>query len=214
MVVLKSNFPNFKPKMSNISYRKKILDAVRLIGCEQRDMLGLTIKNIAKTANVKEKIVLDEFKDINEILFQATVFRFKEHESKANQIARLPGEYSLATLIRHDLIAITLFAQYSEDIKDHEVSKFSLESFKYSQNYFDIVMPTFYYSILIKNPSLMPNKGMNARIYSHFLVHSLFFFAKKELYSLTLDNNEVKSRIKQLFHRLFTNLDETPKFNF
>tara|TARA_B110000503_G_C7126821_1_gene404997 strand:+ start:1326 stop:1937 length:612 start_codon:yes stop_codon:yes gene_type:complete len=197
--------------MSNISYRKKILDAVRLIGSEQRDMLGLTIKNIAKTANVKEKIVLDEFKDINEILFQATVFRFKEHESKANQIARLPGEYSLATLIRHDLIAITLFAQYSKDIKDHEVSKFSLESFKYSQNYFDIVMPTFYYSILIKNPSLMPNKGMSARLYSHFLVHSLFFFTKKELFSLNPDVSETNRIAKQLLNRLLIISDETPK---
>ena len=63
--------------MSNISYRKKILEAVRLIGSVQRNIQGLTIKNIAKTANVTEKIVLDEFKDINEIFFQATVLRFK-----------------------------------------------------------------------------------------------------------------------------------------
>jgi len=197
--------------MSNISYRKKILEAVRLIGSVQRNIQGLTIKNIAKTANVTEKIVLDEFKDINEIFFQATVLRFKEHESKAKQISNLSGEYSLFTLIRHDLASITLYAQYTDDTKDHEVSKYTLKSFEYSQNYFNNVMPNYYYSIFTKNPSLMPNKGMSARLYSHFVVHSLFFFTKKELYSLNPDVSETNRIAKQLLNRLLIMPDETPK---
>jgi hypothetical protein len=43
------------------------------------------------------------------------------------------------------------------------------------------------------------------------VVHSLFFFTKKELYSLNPDVSETNRIAKQLLNRLLIMPDETPK---
>lgn len=195
--------------MSNISYRKKILAAVRHIASVQRDMNGLNIKNIAKTANVNEKIVRAEFKDLNEIFYEAAILRFKEHELKSVQISNLTGSYALTTLIRHDLESVILISRYTLENQNQELSQYTVKAFKHVQNYFDNVMPKYYYHIFSKNPSLLPNKAINARLYAHFIVHSLFFFTKKEHYLTNPAPEEIKNITKRIINSLFVTAEET-----
>jgi hypothetical protein len=191
-----------------MSYRKKILEAVRDIGTKQGRVKDISIKNIAKHAGITEKIVQSEFKDLDEIYEYAAVERFKEHEAKSKNISKLPGEYALGTLIRHDLSLVYLYTRYTVQLADQSAGKHALEL---GLNYIDTIMPNFYYLILKNNPDMMPNKGMNARLYAQFIVHSMFFFTKKELYTLNPNVEELKIITRQIISSVFCNATKIPK---
>jgi hypothetical protein len=70
-------------------------------------------------------------------------------------------------------------------------------------------MPKYYYHIFTKNPSLLTDKAINARLYAHFIVHSLFFFTKKELYLTNPEPEEIKNITKRIINSLFLAHEET-----
>lgn len=187
--------------MTNVSYRKKILEAAQEISTLVNDVSTIDLAALTQYAGLKENIILSEFEDLNQIFYEAAVLRYKQHESKSQKIARLPGEYSLSTLLKHDLSMIFFYAR---DVKNWENKGEISSAITYIQNYIEHTMPKYYFDVLRFNPTLLPNKDINAQVYAHFLVHSMFFFTKSELYTLNPDSKDLTAITRKLISSLFS----------
>jgi hypothetical protein len=191
--------------MENRNYRKKILDTLIDLAPTIEDPTTIDFKMLAKHAGLTIPIVTAEFKDMAALFYAASVRRLKEHEERSKKISKLPNEYALSTLVRHDLTLIFRFARYSQKIT-------AGHAIQLARNYIENTMPNYYFDILRFNPSLLPSSDINAKLYSNFIVHSMFFFTKKELYTLHPDPKELQDITRIIITQLFSGARKETKF--
>ncbi len=185
--------------MNDFSYKKKIVDAVRAIGYREGSVVNITFESIAIEANISVKNIEREFADMDDLWVEMAKLRFKEHEGRSKKIVQLSGSSAISTLIKHDLKLIHNYRNHGQEFKRKEKA---LEARTYAKNYIEKRLPDFYFDLLRLNPSLLPNRSINARLYAQFIVHSMFFFTKHELAELE-PNNEVLTSIT---HRLVSSI--------
>ena len=85
----------------------------------------------------------------------------------------------------------------------NSLGKYS-DSFVLFDDYFENIMPEFYFKIFKNEPIIVPQKGMDLRLYAHFVVHSIFFFRKKQLMKLSTLPLDLEFTTRQLIASLFT----------
>lgn len=196
--------------MSNLSYRKKILDVVVEIGTKTDNIVQTDFKIIAKYGKIPLKAIQSEFKDMDDLYTQLAIEYYKVHETKSKKIANLGGEHSLATLIRHDLNVLYF---YTRD-RDAFIEKGNADKSRaYVEEYINNIMPRYYFQVLRFHPSIIPNKEINAQLYANFIVHSMFFFTKKELFKLNPDNKELQRITRLILSHLFSEKAKELKIN-
>ncbi|MDB4161821.1 hypothetical protein N9772_05605 [Bacteroidia bacterium] len=190
------------------SYRKKIFDALHRLGTTIGDPNTIDFKMIAKEAHISVSNISREFKDLSHLFYEISVEKFKEHEALSTKITRLPGVYALPSLLKHDLKMIFYFARDSKNLDGKIKADAALD---YVKDYIETKMPDFYFDILRYNPNLLPNSDINAKLYSQFIVHSLFFFTKKELHSIEPNSRWLTDMTRKLINSLFSSSKATIK---
>ena len=184
-----------------ISYRKKIFDALHHLSISLDDPSTIEFKMIAKEANISVANISTEFRDLAHLFYEISVEQFKEHEALSKKITQIPGEYALSSLLKHDLKMVAHFVRHSKNI----CKKLNAdEALSYVKSYIEDKMPAFYFDILRYNSNLLPNTDINAKLYSQFIVHSMFFFTKEELSLMVPDSRELTDMTRKLINSLFS----------
>ena len=195
--------------MSTVSYRKKIIDAVLELGAKSPDLTTITFKQLAKHCKISEPQISKEFRDMAHLFYEASISLITEHEKRSMKIVQLPGEYALSTLLRHDL---TLLHLYERDRDTFREKRTAPSAINHVANYVDSKMPLYYFEILRMNTNLLPNKQINAKLYAHFIVHSMFFFSREELYGPDADRATLLNISRQIISTLFQNKEIDIKY--
>lgn len=181
------------------SYRKEILEAIKHHG-KNTDITTIDFKWLADIVGIKVSKVHEEFKDMDDLIHEASIEYWRDHEKKSQRILQLKGENALITLIRHDLSNIFY---YVRDTPNSELECPTHKTVRYVKDYIENGMPKNYFDILRLNPELRPDKNMDIRLYAHFIVHSLFFCAIDKDAIKTRDPEELKAPTRQIITSLF-----------
>lgn len=193
---------------SNLSYKKKVLDALFSIAFEMSDPTEIDFKMLASRANISVKNIESEFKDMSELFYEASIQKWGEHQERSKKISKLAGVHAIPTLLKHDL---SLVHYYVRDVKNFEAKNLADTAFEYVKNYIENIMPTYYFDILRYNPELLPHRDINAKLYANFIVHSMFFFAKQELKEIEPSSAEISKITRKLITSLFSKSREKLK---
>jgi len=181
------------------SYRKEIIEALKQHG-KNTNIIEMDFKYLADKVGIKVSKVHEEFKDMNDVIHQASVEYWADHEKKSKKITQLKGEHALATLIRHDLNNIYY---YIRDTPEFERKYPQHKIVQHVKDYIENSMPKYYFDILRMNTGLLPNSKMDIRVYAHFIVHSMFFCAMDMDAIKTLDPEEFKAPTRRIITLLF-----------
>ncbi|MBT8327411.1 MAG: hypothetical protein KJP21_06790 [Bacteroidia bacterium] len=185
---------------SKSTFEDTILDATKeLILANQAAFLS--IEKIAKQAQTSVKKIFIIFNSVDDISLALTRRSLFEHEKKSKKIVMLSSIEAFETLLRHDLKLIYSLEQ-DKVVVDEQLKKYG-ESFQLFNNFFEDVMPKYYIEIFKKHTSILPDRSMDIRIYAHFVIHSIFFFRKKQLVGLTSKPIDLESTTRQLIASLF-----------
>lgn len=185
------------------SYKSKIHEAVRNIGTKDGHLENITFKNIAKESGLSFSNIESEYKNMNQIWYDLAIIRYQKHTARSKAISKLKGELALATLIKHDLTLIYKNVEHAPYFKEKKIAE---EAHAYGAKYIDNELPKYYFEILRLNSNLIPNKSIDIRLYSKFIVHGLFFYTKKELYDINPNEDEIKSISRQIVSSLFRSM--------
>lgn len=191
-------------------YRKKILEAALELGTSVPDPASIDFRMLAKHLKIRASQIQSEFLNMSHIFHEITMQRFQEHEEKSKKIAKLTGGYALSTLLKHDLSMLFYYARDSKKMANIEQGN---ESIAYAREYIEKKMPLYYFDVLRFNPDLLPNKDINAKLYSQFLVHSMFFFTKDELSTMSPNSRELTAITRKLIISLFSTTKEKIKID-
>lgn len=193
---------------TTVSYRKKILEATHILGTTGGNVKSITFAQIAKAAGITVRQVEKEYNSMEDIFYDTGCMHIKDHNARSKKILALSGEYAMGTMLKHDL---SLLIYYARDSAAENLDPVTKRVLAYVRDYIEIDMVEHYFQILIKTPSLIPNKNINAKLYSQFIVHSMFFFTKDELSSLAPEEEELTTITRQLISSLFSISSLEPK---
>lgn len=185
------------------SFEDTILDATKeLILANQAAFLSFeTIAKQAKTTVKKISLIYNSIDDISLALTRRSLL---EHEKKSKNIVLLSSVESFVTLLRHDLKLVYALEKDKIEVANILGNAKYADSFLLFEDYFQNIMPNYYVKIFNKHTSILPDRGMDTRIYAHFVVHSLYFFRKKQLLALTSQEVDLESTTRQLIASLFS----------
>jgi hypothetical protein len=189
--------------MDHAWFKKKLILTTKELIAAGR-VTELSLKLIAKEADVSMKVVKTLDTTLEDLTYEVTVLGLNEHAKKSSQIIKLRGVDALQTLLRHDLKMIYALEENRRHMAGIEKHR---KTFDYGINHIENEMPKFYYEILRYNLNLLPDREIDAMHYSHFIVHSLFFFQKRHLENLTGDHSEKRLIVRQLVASLFKGND-------
>jgi len=181
------------------TYRKEIFNAMMEHG-KTESLENIDFEWLAKKANIPVYRVKQEFKDLDDFYYNLSIEYWKIHEAKSKKIAQVRGAYALETLIRHDLNSIYFYLRDAPLMnQQHPVKSAAI----IAEEYFHNRMASYYFDILRFNTELLPKNNMDIRIYSNFIVHSLFFLGMYPEKLQVLDENELKFKTRNLINSLF-----------
>lgn len=183
------------------TYKKKILETTHLIATTEGDVKNITFKKIAAAAGIKVKDIEKEYSNMADVFYDTGCMHVGHHDARSKKILNLTGEYAMGTMIKHDL---GLLIYFTRDSAKENLDPVTVRVLAYVKNYIETEMPQHYFKILVKTPSLIPNKNINARLYASFIVHSMFFYTKEGLVTLVPDSKELTKITQKLITSLFS----------
>jgi len=190
------------------SYKKKILETTHHIATTEGDVKSITFKKIAAVAGIKVKDIENEYSNMADVFYDTGCMHIGHHEARSKKILNLSGEYALGTMIKHDL---GLLIYYTRDSAKENLDPVTKRVLNFVKNYIETVMPEYYFKILLKSPTLIPNKNLNAKLYASFIIHSMFFYTKEEVISLEPNSKELTKITQKLIVSLFSGSKEEMK---
>lgn len=190
------------------SYKKKILETTHHIATTDGDVKSITFKKIAAAAGIKVKDIEKEYSNMAEVFYDTGCMHIRHHDARSKKILNLTAEYSLATMIKHDL---GLLIYYTRDSAKKNQDPVTEKVLNFVKKYIETVMPENYFKILIKSPTLIPNKNLNAKLYAHFIVHSMFYYTKENIVRFEPSLKELTKITQQLIASLFYGYQEEIK---
>jgi len=187
------------------SYRKEIFKALD-IHAKNANISDISIQWVADKAAIPLKKILEEFTDLDDLFSQYAIEYWRNHEKKSKKIIQLKGENALYTLVRHDLNSLYYYLRDTPTIERNIPSN---KTTAYSKEYVERGMHKYYFDVLRLNPELIPDTNMDIRVYSHFIVHSMFFCVMdinldSDLETIkSIDPEEFKAPTRQIINALF-----------
>jgi len=143
-----------------------------------------------------------------DVFYDTGCMHIGHHEARSKKILNLSGEYAMGTMIKHDL---GLLIYYTRDSAKENLDPVTKRVLNFVKNYIETVMPEYYFKILLKSPTLIPNKNLNAKLYASFIIHSMFFYTKEEVISLEPNSKELTKITRKLIVSLFSGSKEEMK---
>jgi AcrR family transcriptional regulator len=184
----------------------KIIDAAKKLILEKQAS-NLTFEDIASHAEIPVNRVKKIYDSVEDVALALAEKSLSDHEKRSQKIVQLSNSLEVfSTLLRHDMKLIYSLEQ--EWVTLSPLCKYK-ESFNLFHDYFENTMPSYYFEIFKQHSSILPQKGMDIRLYAHFVVHSIFFFRKEQLKDLSNEFIDPESTTRQLIASLFSPKTDT-----